>query len=138
MAPLHGRAAAIAPDLEIGQILLEGIAHPLRRDQPAIGPAGKPRLFRAKQAAANGGKNAIGRDQHVGLDLNSVLEPRRHGVAVLFDAHAAMLFVLERREQLRQGLVRRLELTRTEGCAVLVRPGSLAPLNPLQHPPPLR
>ena len=70
--------------------LRRNVAHLFDRDQAAIGAAGEPRPFRPEQRAPHRREDAVGGDQHVGLDLDAVLELRPHRLAVLLDADAAV------------------------------------------------
>ena len=70
--------------------LRRNVAHLFDWDQPAIGAAGKPRAFRPEQRAPHRREDAVGGDQHVRFDLDAVVEPCPHRLAVLFDADAAV------------------------------------------------
>ena len=70
--------------------LRRNVAHLLRRNEPTIGAAGEARTLWSDERTAHRRKDAVGRDQHIGLDLGAVLELHAHGLAVLFDADAAV------------------------------------------------
>ena len=60
------------------------IGNTLDRDQPAIGDtAGKARLLFAEQRGAHRRMNAVGADQHIGLDVRAVVEPGLDSVAAI-------------------------------------------------------
>ena len=64
---------------------------PLDRDQAAIGDAaGEARPLLAEQRMADHRMDAVGADQHVGLDRDAVLEARLDVVAAIGEADAAM------------------------------------------------
>ena len=70
--------------------LRRDVAHLFRRNETAIGPAGKPRPLRAQQRLPHRREDAVGGEQHIGLDLDAVVEPCPDLVGVLLDADAAM------------------------------------------------
>ena len=73
-----------------GRRLLRDIGHPLGEDQPAIGPAGEPKLLGAEQDAADSGMDAVGGDQDVGFRFHTVVERNGHAIRILVDADTAV------------------------------------------------
>ena len=86
---MHEMAARPDPGLTT-ELELE-IGEALDRDEPAIGDAaGEFRRLLPKQDCAHRRMNAVGADQHVGVDAHAVIEPRLDMAALVAEPEEAM------------------------------------------------